>query len=104
MHLVRKVSNNLLECFGHIICVCIDIVKVDVQPCDCCLSGGDNSLAVSWLHLTRFCGVGDEAHGVASRKIATLFMGQLTCLHLQHFKGKFNVAEDSLSRNHHIPN
>ena len=98
MYLVGKSSNNLLECFGQIIFICIDIVKGEIQPYDCCMSGGENSSAVSWLHLTRFCGVEDEVHEVASRKIANFCMDQLMCLCSQHFKGKFNVVVDSLSR------
>ena len=70
--LIGKVSNNLLEYIAEIVCVWIDILNGDVVEFDCCLSLGDNTSAISWLHLTRFCDEGDGAHEEASNKIANL--------------------------------
>ena len=101
--LIGKVSNNLLEYMAEVICIWIDVLNGDLQKYDCILALGDNTSAIGWLYLTRFCGDGDEPHEETSDKIANLITDIQACLYGQHFKGKLNWVADSLSRDHHIP-
>ena len=53
--LVGKVSNNLLEFMAEITCVWVDMCEGDMDEFDYCLSLGDNTSAVGWMHKSNFC-------------------------------------------------
>ena len=74
-----------------------------MDPCHCCLSLGDNTSAIGWIYKSNFCNENQIPHEEAARHIASLCIENETCVCAQHFKGKWNVVADSLSRDHHIP-
>lgn len=103
IELVGLVSNNLLEFIAEIVCIWLDVVEGRMEKYDCCLSFGDNTSAVSWLHKSNFCDASQIPHEAAARHLASLCIRESICLYSQHFKGKRNVITDSLSRDFHVP-
>ena len=101
--LIGKVSNNLLEFLAEVTCICIDIVEGNMVKLDCCLSFGDNTSAISWIHLSNFSEKNQSAHQAVARKLANLCISSDLCMCSQHFKGAYNVVADSLSRDFHAP-
>ena len=67
--LVGKVSNNLLEFLAEVICIWISIIEGDMERQDCCLSFGDNTSAISWLHLSNFCDSDQIVHQSVARHL-----------------------------------
>jgi len=101
--LVGKVSNNLLEFIAEVVCIWIDILEGEMNKFDCCLALGDNTSAISWMHKSNFCDETQSPHEEAARHLARLCIEHDICIYAQHFKGKWNVVADCLSRDHHIP-
>ena len=101
--LVGKVSNNLLEFLAELICIWIDIKEGRMNTHDCCLSLGENTSAVGWMHKSNFCDEHQAPHEKAARHLASLCIENDVGIYAQHFKGIWNVVADSLSRDHHIP-
>jgi len=101
--LIGKASNDLLEFIAGVISIWIDIIEGRVGTFDCCLALGDNTSAISWLHLSNFCSEKDVVHETTARLIASLCIDYDVSLYSQHFKGVLNTVADSLSRDHHIP-
>ena len=99
-----KVSNKLLEFLAEVICIWVDILEGKMNRYNCCLSLGDNSSTVSWLHQSNFDSENQQVHKEVARYCASLCIDAEVYPYLQHFKGFWNIVADSLSRDTHIPN
>ena len=103
MDLVGRVSNNLFEFIAEVICIWVDILEGEINLYDCCLSLGDNSSVMSWLHRSNIDSEDQRVHEEAARHYASLYIDTEVCPYSQHFKGVWNVVADSLSCHTHIP-
>ena len=81
----------------------IDIAEDDEEAFDCCLSLGENSSMVRWIHLSNFDIEDQLVHEEAVRHLEKICTDAERFACSQHFKGMWNVVSNSLEHNHHAP-
>ena len=64
---------------AEIICIWVDVIEGSVDTCDCCLSLGDNTSAISWLHKSNFCDESQAAHEEAAEHLAHMCIDVNIC-------------------------
>ena len=84
-------------------CIWIDIIEGDMEEFGCCLSLGDSTSAVSWMHKSHFCNETRHPHKEAARHLTSSCIDNDMCVCAQHFIGTWNLVADCLSRDNRIP-
>ena len=98
---------NELEFLACVIHPWIDILRGRILKGDCVLIMGDSTIAIGWIHKSRYREEGEstERHTIRlkiARKLAELTIEHDITLYSQCFPGKHNIIADSLSRDQHF--
>ena len=93
-----RATINVLEFFGCLVTIWVDLLANEIPPESCILSQTDSTSAAGWMHKSSF---NDKQHLLAmtaARHLARLIMSSKTCLYSQWIQGEYNGVSDMLSR------